>query len=64
MAELFDASFSPDDQPMSRAALQAAMLLCMRYFAADARELCEGKQIAYPPRIGEEVMAYFERSLQ
>jgi glyoxylate reductase len=28
MAELFDASFNPDDQPMSRAALQAAMQDC------------------------------------
>ena len=51
--------FAPAELPQ----LKAAMLTCMRHFAADARELCEERKIAYPPRIGETVMAYFERSL-
>ncbi len=49
--------------PAELDALKRQMLLCMRYFAADAAEVCAQKDIEYSPHIGETVMAYFERSL-
>jgi hypothetical protein len=43
--------------------MKKQMLTCMRYFEQDARDVCADRKIAYPPRIAQEVMAYFERSL-
>ena len=49
--------------PAELEAMKTQMLICMRYFAEDAAEICAFKTLAYPPRIGETVMAYFEKSL-
>lgn len=53
------AYFAPSELEL----LKSQMLLCMEYFAGDARELCAARNIAYPPHIADEVTAYFRKSI-
>jgi len=43
--------------------LKKQMILCMRYFAKDAQEICALKNLSYPPNIADKVMSYFENPL-